>query len=167
MALGGTETREQIYTALFNLLNGVLLSTATLPGPDNTTGVPPGPFVTISRRLSTASQIISADMPAMYLVEIGEKYVNPFLGGPPKVTLMAQLYVYTMCDEQSDTPAADVNNLMDAIEACLTPLPGYGTQTLGNLVQHCWIEGRITDTVADVAGRLSISVIELGMLVDH
>lgn len=150
MAIG----RETIYAGLFNVLSTSLLS-------------PSGPFVTISRRLQAASQLSRNDMPALFLSEMGERYEQQVLGGPAKVTLLAQLYMYAMCDEQSDTPATDINNLSDSIENALAPIPFLGVQTLGDLVQHAWLEGRISDYIATASGRLSISLFEVSMLVDH
>jgi len=150
MALG----REAIYSALYNLLSGKLLA-------------PAGPFVTVSRRLQDAASLTDSAQPALFLNEIGERYEDPLLGGPPKVTLLAQLFIYAMCDYQSDTPATDINNLMDSIEDAMTPLPALGVLTLGDLVQHAWIEGRITDYVTMAQGRQSVSVIEVAMLATH
>jgi len=151
MAIG----RETIYTALFNQLS---LSLSAANG---------GAFNTVSRRMTAASQLTESDCPAIFLHELGERYEQSMLGGPAKVTLMAQAYMYAMCDLESDVPAATINNLCDNVEDAIAPIPALGVQTLGDLVQHCWLEGRMSDYIATQAGRLSITVLELAMLVDH
>ena len=143
--------REAIYAALFALLNG------------HVDGVN-----YYSRRVSSFSQIDGTLLPALFLLEVGEKYGQWPLGAPSKVNLLAQCWLYTRVELAEDVPATAVNNLMDSLETVIAPnTPAQPYQTLGGLVQHCWIEGRVTDYLAVEQAFMSVTVVEIGILVNH
>lgn len=143
--------REAIYAALFAVLNG------------NVTGVN-----YYSRRISSFTQIDPSILPALFLNEVGEHYGQQRLNMPSRVTLLAQIWLYTAVQLDEDIPAQQTNNIMDALETVIAPnTPGEPSQTLGGLVQHCWIEGRVTDYAATQQTYMSVTVVEVHMLVNH
>ena len=114
------------------------------------------------------SQLTPENQPALFLVEVGEKYVQEHLQIPPVVYLTAQLYICQFFSSAfTDVPATIVNNLLDALEDALIPDPGVGVLTLGNLVQRAWISGRVTDSFPSTQGQQAISIVELSLLVNH
>ena len=143
--------REAIYSALFALLNG------------NIAGVN-----YYSRRISSFSQIDGTTLPALFLNEVGEQYSQWPLKAPSKVELLAQCWIYTRVELAEDIPATEINNIMDALESTIAPnSPMVPVQTLGGLVQHTWIEGRVTDYMATEQTYMSVTVVEIKMLVNN
>lgn len=128
-------TREQVFTALFNLV-----STSAS-------------FATASRRLKLWTDLGSGDKPAIFVAERGDNYVRH--GGdamPAIVTYEADIFIYTDAGkDQGIVPATALNNLLDAVDAALAP-NWTGRQTLGGLVSHCWIEGKIMKDPGDLDG---------------
>lgn len=130
-----TPTRESVYVALFNLLT--------------TNAAIAAMFVTRGRWLRPYQQVKGNvfAMPALFVVEHpGETQERIGKGISPKRTLRCALVLYfaTPASSQSNLPATQCNNALDAIDDCLN-LPGnpQNTQTLGGLVEHVYIEGAI------------------------
>ena len=126
--------REAIWSALFAKLQ-------TVSG-----------IVTFSRRLKLWSDVAIADQPALFLTERYEDVnvaphmaVNrPGLNSLSVITADCYLYANTDTDP-SIAPSTILNPLVDAVFAALAPDNVVSNkQTLGGLVSHCWIEGRIT-----------------------
>lgn len=156
MAIG----RETIYAALFSQLFSKL---------DVSNG---GPFQTTSRRVQSVGQLQIGDQPALFMTTVGERNRHTVLGAPPITDMMATLYVYAMVDEMTDVPDTVINNLMDTIENAVSPSAinaqaGDGSQTLGDLVQRVWIDGRLTAYGTGAAGRQSVSVVQISMMANH
>ena len=57
-----------------------------------------------------------------------------------------------------------LNPLLDAVEAALAPDPVGHVQTLGGLVSHCWIAGRI-QTDEGVPGGQAVAIVPVEILV--
>lgn len=139
--------RESIITALFNLVSNAAA------------------FNTASRRLQLWSSVASTDKPALFMCERGETYTRAGEAVPESVTLNVDLYIYTDAGkEQSAVPATVLNNLIDAIDAALAPNYLTGLQTLGGLVSHCWIEGKLMKDAGDLDGD-GVAVIPVRILV--
>src|SRR4051794_27535359 len=118
--------RDAIYTALFNLV----ASSSS--------------FVTASRRLKLWSDLNASQKPAIFLAQRGEIYQQGSEATPQKVTLKADVFIYTDAGKDPNVIGATaLNNLVDAVDAALAGSPVTGQQTLGGLVSHCWIEGNI------------------------
>jgi len=127
--------REAIMTALFNQVSNT---------PD---------FAIASRKFQLWNEVGSADKPALFLKETKEDYKRTSEAVPATVMLHVDMYVNVDAPKDSDTTAAtDINNLLDAIDTALAPDALSGTQTLGGLVSHCWIEGEILKNGEDVGG---------------
>lgn len=138
--------REEIMAALFALLS------ASVAG-----------LKTSGRRLKFPHNI--AEQPALFLDDRGTEYEQSATGMPPKRTLMADIWLYTNDGKNPDAvPATGLNIMIDAVELALKPSPIFGTQTLGNLVQHCWIEGRPEYFSGHLGGQ-AIAVLPIRMLV--
>jgi hypothetical protein len=138
-------TREPIYAALF-----ALVSTAAN-------------FVTVSRRLRHWTDVGAAEQPALFLIQKSENAEErrPL---PVKWRATVDLYVYAQAPDELTAPATIINPLLDAVEAALAPDPVTHVQTLGGLVQHCWIAGRIT-TDEGVLGGQAVAIVPLEILV--
>lgn len=120
-----TPSRETILTALFDLA-----LTATT-------------FNTSGRRLVLWSKV--ASFPALFVQSTGTHYPpREARMLPPKRTITAELWVYTNVGQDPNAiPETGLNDIIDAIEAALTPTTNSNVQTLGGLVYHAWIEGEI------------------------
>jgi len=94
-------------------------------------------FVTIGRRLEWVAKV--AGLPALYVIATDNEYQQHGTTFPPRRTIGAEIWVYAATDLQQP-PGAQLNPLLDAIEAALGVMPGQA-QTLGGLVVHCWIGG--------------------------
>jgi len=100
MALG----REAIYSALFSQISVLLL-------------VPDGPFNYAGRRPVSMSTLAAEQYPAFVLMEKGEEYDRSRLFTPTKVTLRADLFIYSLQGEVPDESDVSVlNGLADAVE---------------------------------------------------
>jgi len=121
-------------------------------------------FQTASRRLAHAAR--EADMPAMYLLDVGEDHPTRESTRPYFVLIYCELWVFSKAGEDPNAvPSTALNNIIDAIEKVLNPTgsqPGGGVrQPLGlNGVLYCRIEGEVQkDPGHD--GRLAMAIIPL------
>jgi len=138
--------REQIYSALFSVLQGALLS-------------PAGPFKTVSRRWQDPSQISPADRPALYQVQKDELAATAVNGLPVNWKMTVDLVLYSSGDSDPGVvPSTELNLLLDAAEAAIrNSVPGLA-QSLGGRVSDCRIQGRI-EIVENVQGSMAMAVI--------
>lgn len=137
--------RETIYAALFAQLTGA------------------ASFLTQSRRLRHWSDVGSAEQPALFMVQKGET-AHRVKGVPPKWTLTVDVFVYVHAPDDLSPPATTLNPLIDAIDASLAPIDPSSTQTLGGLVEHAWIAGKI-ETDEGVLGGQAVAIIPIEILV--
>ena len=117
---------EAIYQALFNRLSGI-------------EGIN-----TTSRRLKHFNNVAPDDRPALFVTQ-GNQTEAPVKGLDAKVELEAEVYVYIHESDPSIPPSVQLNQMIDRVRTKLAPdhpdMCEY--QTLGGLVEHCWIEGTI------------------------
>src|SRR5579863_8684135 len=137
--------REAIYSALFTAV-----STAA-------------PFATIGRRLRHWSDVAAVEQPALFMVQKSET-AHRTRGLPPKWTLTVDLFVYVHAPDDVSPPTPALNPLLDAIEAGLAPIGAADTQTLGGLVDHAWIAGKI-ETDEGVLGGQAVAIIPIEVFV--
>ncbi|RQS15530.1 hypothetical protein DF105_00940 [Burkholderia stagnalis] len=141
--------REPIYAALFAKVSAI------------------AGLVTTSRRLRHWSDVTPVEQPALFQVQIRENQ-RPRKGIPALVSFRCELYLYvnTGNDLHDVTPATQLNQFMDAIEAALAPDRLTGFQTLGGTVSHCWIEG---DVITDegVLGPQAVAIIPVNILANN
>jgi hypothetical protein len=111
-------------------------------------------WATLSRRLKLWSDVASADQPALFVTEHAENVAYASESLPGKTALNVDLFVYISAGRDTlSIPARDLNVALDALAACLAPPPGSDRQTLGGLVTHCRIEGRIVKDPGDLDGQ--------------
>ncbi len=138
--------REQIMQALFALVSGS------------------APFIKASRRLKLWTDVPESEKPAIFQYERDDVYSNgkQYL---PIVEMNVELYVYTAPGMDSGvTPISILNPLLDAIDASLKPSPAAGgRQTLGGLVSHCYIDGKVMKDPGDIDGD-GIAIIPIKIL---
>jgi len=72
------------------------------------------------------------------------------------------IYISAGQDPQN-IPARDLNLALDALVEALAPSPGSERQTLGGLVYHCRIEGRIVKDPGDLDGQ-GLAIVPLKIL---
>lgn len=132
-------TRETVMLALFSLLQ-------TVPG-----------FRTFDRRPLLPTEFTPDLQPALLLLDLGEDTKRQEILA--KRTWHPLIIGYVRAPK--GTPGITIiNPLLDAIDVALAPPPGTGKQTLGGLVDHCWVEGETTkntgDTDEDGQGGFSV-----------
>ncbi|MCW2317601.1 hypothetical protein M2322_003165 [Rhodoblastus acidophilus] len=111
-------------------------------------------WATLSRRLRLWSDVASADQPALFVAEHAENVAFASESLPGKTTLNVDLFIYIAAGRDPDAvPARDLNIALDALNAALAPPAGADRQTLGGLVYHCRIEGRIVKDPGDLDGQ--------------
>ena len=137
--------REPIYAALFALV----ASAAS--------------FVTIGRRLRHWSDVGAAEQPALFMTQKSEN-AEERQRLPVKWRASVDLYLYAQAPDELTSPATVLNPLLDAVEAALAPDPVGHVQTLGGLVSHCWIAGRI-QTDEGVLGGQAVAIVPIEILV--
>lgn len=138
--------REAIYSALFDLVSNV-------PG-----------LVTKSRRLKHWDDVAAEMQPALFQAQKTQAAQPRPQGTPAKWTLRAELFLYVNSGQDPEAvPATQLNDFMDAIEAALAPSPVSGLQTLGGLVQHCWISGEVL-TDEGTLGPQAVAIIPIEIL---
>ncbi len=138
--------REPIYSAVFALLGEI-------------EGVK-----TVSRRLRHWADVPASEQPAIFQIQKGESPEQKRLI-PTKWRLDLDLYLYVNSgDNPAASPAIILNPILDAIEDLFPPSDEDGPiQTLGDLVSHCWISGRI-ETSEGVLGEQEIAIIPIEIL---
>ncbi len=138
-------TREPIYVALFTKLQAIGAG-----------------FATYSRHLRHWTDVQATEQPSLFQVQVGELAQPQPLGLPTKWTLSVDLYVYVKGDGKT-AMGATINPLLDAITTAIAPDNPSGKQTLGGLVEHCWIEGAL-ETDEGVLGDQSVVIIPIRIL---
>lgn len=140
---------ELIYTALFERLK-------TIEG-----------FTTVSRRLRHFNMVPATERPALFLTQ-GNQTETPKKGLKAKIILEAELYVYVSLLDGEDSVMPQLNELLDKIRVKVAPdypeMCEY--QTLGGIVEHCWLEGTIEifEAVDGMLDNQAIATIPLKIL---
>ena len=140
---------ETIYQALFNCLSGI------------------DGFVTTSRRLKHFNNVAPDARPALFVTQ-GNQTEAPVKGLDAKVELEAEVYIYIHENDPSIPPSVQLNQMIDQVRAKLAPdnpdICEY--QTLGGLVEHCWIEGTIEvfEAVENMLDDQGIAIIPIRIL---
>ena len=136
-------TREPIYAALF-------AKVAASAG-----------FVTTRRRLAHWTDVQALSQPALYMAQTGES-ARVVRGQDTIWTLDVELYIYVRAQNQ-EAPGPLLNPLLDAVCTALAPNTPDNVQTLGGLVQHCWIEGDIK-TDEGTLGEQGVAIVPVRIL---
>jgi hypothetical protein len=138
--------REAIYSALFKLLSGL-------------------DSITTAERVLAHWDDVSPNMqPALYMTMVSQT-AEQITGFPTKYTLSAKVWIYTHRDTGNVIPSAQINQILDELDAALKPAAGpLNKQTLGGLVEHCWISGEIV-TDEGTLGNQAVAIVPIQMLV--
>ncbi|EZQ11640.1 hypothetical protein [Acinetobacter sp. Ver3] len=140
---------ETIYQALFNRLSGI------------------DGFVTTSRRLKHFNNVAPDARPALFITQ-GNQTEVPVKGLDAKVELEAEVYIYIHENDPAIPPSVQLNQMIDRVRTKLAPdhpdMCEY--QTLGGLVEHCWIEGTIEvfEAVEGMLDDQGIAIIPIRIL---
>jgi len=136
-------TRESIYSALFAKLQGI-------------TGLN-----TVSRRLKHYDDVAPADQPAMF-VTCTSQHGQQTKGMPSIYNLDSKIWIYVHETDKSIAPATGLNNILDKIYAVLNPAIPGNKQTLGGLVEHCWVDGEIVTDEGSL-GDQAVAILTIKM----
>lgn len=139
--------REEIYQTLFDM---VANDPRTL-----------GYFVTTGRLTKHFDDVPPEACPALYLLQVGENWIRNGKGIPPRRTLDAKFLIYTIGDDLQSTI---INNVLDVIDDVMTATNPSGAVTLGGLVEHVYVDGRIIIDEG-LLQRKSITVIPVQILI--
>ena len=138
--------RETIYQALFKKLESM----------DSIT--------TASRILAHWTDVAPNFQPALYMTAVSET-AEQITGFPTKYQLDLKVWIYTHRDTAGEIPSAAVNRILDELDAVLAPPVGPSfKQTLGGLVEHCFINGEIV-TDEGTLGNQAVAVVPIRLLV--
>lgn len=138
--------RELYYAALFKRLQ-------QMPSP-----------VQCERVLAHHEDVPANLQPAVFMT-VTSQNEEQVTGFPTKYLLDAKVWIYAHRDTAGDVPSVTVNRILDELDEVLRPPVGPSfKQTLGGLVEHCWIDGEI-HTDEGWLGLQSIAVVPVRMLV--
>ena len=138
--------REKIYSALFKLLKNIQI------------------INTFDRILLHWDDVSPSMQPALFLTQTNQ-VAQQVTGFPTKYVLGAKVYLYTHRDTNGIIPTAQLNDILDAMDEALRPVPSpTNKQTLGGLVEHCWIDGAI-ETDEGTLGLQVVAIVPISILV--
>lgn len=164
MPLSGPGIAEGAVIATLSPPAMSLPATATMSAAALTQG-----FVTTGRRLQHWTQI--AAQPALFVDDGDEEWGRRPNGIPAAPIIEADIWIYAQGGANPDAvPATVLNALLGAVEAALAPTPVFtgiavqNVQTLGGIVEHCWIEGRLLKASGHLEGQAR-AVVPVRMLV--
>lgn len=126
-------------------------------------------FITISRRVKLFNEVSADQQPACFQAEWASEEAQ-ITGMPYKTTLMANWIVYQCVGREANGLGAVENNLiLGGVREALAPRPddpGFHDKrnTLGGLVHHCFISGRIFKDPGDIDDQ-GMLVIPIKLLV--
>ncbi len=141
--------RDPIFQALFAL------------GAAAVWGDPACGFAYASRRVRLFDDLPAT--PALCQAE-HEEEVEQAAGQPPRRRLYAAWTVHHATGDPDAVPAVANNLILDALDTALAPDSPDGCCTLGGLVAHAWIEGKVLKDPGDLDGR-ALLVVPVVMLV--
>ena len=108
-----------------------------------------------SRRLKLWSDVSPAMRPACFLFEGGTESYDNAAGAVPKRRLFPRLFIYVDAHDPDAIGAAQLNAIMDALDAALEPTgadSALGRCTLGGTAYRCSIDGKPMKDPGDLDG---------------
>lgn len=101
------------------------------------------PFKTVSRRARIWTNVTSAEQPVIFLVKVSEA-IDQSTWGAPRYRLKYVVLCYLRADAAPNlVPEVEINKVLDAVDVTLLGTPPGEKQTLGGVVENCWIEGDV------------------------
>jgi hypothetical protein len=136
-------SREDLYLALFGMVNALLApgATSAAPGVVAAPGLPTPsqPFNMVSREVIEVQRVAPLLQPVLFMDEAIEEYVR---SGQGLVHNKWTVYFHVGCTSTKGTPASAIlNPLIDTLELALDPKNGDNLLGLGDLVQHAQFSG--------------------------
>lgn len=150
-------TREQVFTRLFGLLDGVTFDVNPAGAPSVKT------FVTKTRIIKLFSDVADPLQPWIGQAEHAETS-QQVSGLPYKRVWRATWMIYHKASAQPNQVGAIWNNqIIDALETALAPKPqdeGFfeDRNTLSGLVYHCFIDGEVFKDPGDIDKQALITI---------
>ena len=141
-------TREAVANAILSLINAPMTSAGA---------------VKITRRLLHWADVPAQEQPFVALAAAQHIPQESPAGLPPIWRSTFHIYIYATEPDPSASPSTKINNLLDALEAALAPSVLGQKQTLGGLVEHCWISGSI-ETDEGVLGAQGMAIVPIEVL---
>lgn len=120
---------ETIYAALFALVDQAQLNGARA-------------WVTSSRKWQSWTDVSPSNQPALFVRQGIQDADQNTDYGLTRWKLRASLWIYCQHPPDGSNPSTLINNLLTAVKTVLQPVPA-DKQTLGGLVNNCYIEGRV------------------------
>ncbi len=126
-------------------------------------------FITVSRRVKLFSDVAFAQQPACFQAEWGDDSAQ-VTGMPYKTVIQANWIIYQCVGKDKNALGAIENNLiLNGVRRVLAPTPsdrGFpdNRNTLGGLVHHCFISGRIFKDPGDIDDQ-GMMVVPIKLLV--
>jgi hypothetical protein len=118
----------------------------------------------IGRRLKPWTDVL--EFPAVFLAQGNEQNIKGGRGLPNKYELSPSIYLYVKV-EVGEIPGPVLNEFLDSITQALKPAEGAeNKQTLGGLVEDCWIDGQVI-TDEGTLGEMAVAVIPIKIVVAH
>ncbi len=137
-------TREDIFQALFALTENL------------SWGAPPRSFLCRLRRVKLWGDL--PGQPALCQAEHDETFTQT-TGLPPRRVFNASWLIYHDAGKDPDAaPTCETNQILDAIEALFPSGDPDHLQTLGGLVHHAFINGKVLKDSGDLDGQALIVV---------
>ncbi|HFX6306079.1 hypothetical protein [Acinetobacter nosocomialis] len=122
---------------------------------------------TASRRLRHFNNVLPDERPAMFITQ-GNQQEVPVHGLDSKVELAAEVYIYIHEADRDKPPSSQMNIFIDRVREAIKPEhPDVNEcQTLGGLVEHCWIEGTVEvyEAVENMLDDQAIAIIPIRIL---
>ena len=119
----------------------------------NMPAIPPASFV---RRFADYNSISgSAAMPYLMLTRVSETYgPRSSIQLPPRRTMEVMIDIYVAAPNQASNIIPDdaVCTIMDQLDSAFAPPIGSQVLTLGGLVDHCYIVGKVMEVPGDLDG---------------
>lgn len=115
------------------------------------------------RRLKDWSNI--SVFPAMFLRSGDDIYEKREIRGLPALVMMeGEVWIFYKTVNPDEAPGTTLDTLIQAVEKGVEPnFAVSDVQTLGGLVEHCWIEGKVEKAVDDLGGS-AIAMIPVKIL---
>jgi hypothetical protein len=131
--------REDIFNALFALGSGL------------TWGSPSTTLAYAARRVKLWDDLPA--QPALCQAEQDED-IAEVTGLPSRTTLSASWLIYHNVGKvPTATPASETNQILDAVQVLFPSGDPDQVQTLGGLVHHCFISGKVFKDSGDLDGQ--------------
>lgn len=120
-------------------------------------------FVTTSRRFRHWDEVSDAETPCCFITKGFEFGNQDRSRGETKWRSKALFWIYCLHSPDADSiPGALLNDLLDAVDAVMMPAPYEDRVTLGNLVDHAYIDGEsIVSEGSLPSDRMSLALVPI------